>query len=127
MAKVLEFDQFLSEAAGETLTVRVRGKAYEVPCRIPAIVPLMMARASKLADQSSRSAAYSDMIFSAADALFGCEAATEICASGLYVEDLALLVQKVFGLINGTQEDGESEELTDEDSRSSLPGDSAKK
>lgn len=127
MSKVLEFDQFISEQNGEKLTVRVHGKAYEVPCRIPAIVPLMMARAAKMADQSSRNAAYSEMIFAAADAIFGRDAATEICASGLYVEDLATLVQKVFALINGAEDEGESEELTDEDSRSSLPGDSAKK
>lgn len=127
MAKVLEFDKFLSEANEEKLTIRVHGKAYEVPCRIPAIVPLMMARAAKLADQTSRNSAYSEMIFSAADALFGRDAAMEICASGLYADDLALLVRKVFDLINGVEDDEENEELTDEDSRSSLPGDSAKK
>ena len=54
MAKVLEFDTFMQEAKGENLTVRVGGKDYSVPPKIPAIVPLMMARAEKLADQSSR-------------------------------------------------------------------------
>ena len=50
MAKVLEFDTFMQEAKGENLTVRVGGKDYSVPPKIPAIVPLMMARAEKLAD-----------------------------------------------------------------------------
>ena len=67
MAKVLEFDTFMQEAKGENLTVRVGGKDYSVPPKIPAIVPLMMARAEKLADQSSRNAAYSKMIFTAAE------------------------------------------------------------
>ena len=45
MAKVLEFDTFMQEAKGENLTVRVGGKDYSVPPKIPAIVPLMMAAA----------------------------------------------------------------------------------
>ena len=45
------------------------------------------------------------------------------------VDMLSLLVQKTFALINGgedfDEEDGQ--ELSDEDSRSKLPGDAAKK
>ena len=104
MAKVLEFDTFMQEAKGENLTVRVGGKDYSVPPKIPAIVPLMMARAEKLADQSSRNAAYSKMIFTAADALFGEKAMTEICESGMTVDMLSLLVQKTFALINGVED-----------------------
>lgn len=127
MGKTLLFDQFLSEAKKETLTVTIYGKDYEVPCRIPAIVPLMMARAEKQADQTSRNVAYSRMIFTAADALFGEKNIEEICAHGMDVEELNLLIQKTFAVINGQEDDEEQEELTDGDSRSDLPGDSAKK
>lgn len=129
MAKVLEFDTFMQEVKGENLTVRVGGKDYSVPPKIPAIVPLMMARAEKLADQSSRNAAYSKMIFTAADALFGEKAMTEICESGMTVDMLSLLVQKTFALINGVEDfdEEDGQELSDEDSRSKLPGDAAKK
>lgn len=128
MGKVLNFDLFMSEMRQETVLVVVHGKTYEVPAKIPAIVPLTMARAEKLADQSSRNAAYVNAIFTAADALFGEKQMNAICAQGLSVDQLSALVQKTFNLINGVEEDdGEAAELTDEDSRSSLPGDSAKK
>lgn len=128
MKKTLEFDRFLTEKNRETLTVTVYGKAYEVPARVPAIAPLMMARAEKLADQSSRNDAYARMIFGAADALFGEASMNEICSHGMSVDELSLLVQKTFGLINGTEEEEEEVvEIGDEDSRSILPGDSAKK
>lgn len=128
MSKTLNFDLFMSEKERETITVTVYGKEYKVPCRLPAIVPLMMARAEKLADQTSRNAAYANMIFSAADALFGTKQMDDICSNGMDVEQLSLLVQKVFVLINGQEEDdGEVTELTDEDSRSKLPGNGAKK
>ncbi|MGN0989952.1 MAG: hypothetical protein ACI4O4_00700 [Candidatus Ventricola sp.] len=128
MGKVLNFDLFMSEMQQETVSVVVHGKTYEVPAKIPAIVPLTMARAEKLADQSSRNAAYANAIFTAADALFGEKQMNAICAQGLSVDQLSALVQKTFSLINGVEDDdGEAAELTDEDSRSSLPGDSAKK
>ena len=111
MAKVLEFDTFMQEAKGENLTVRVGGKDYSVPPKIPAIVPLMMARAEKLADQSSRNAAYSKMIFT--DALFGEKAMTEICESGMTVDMLSLLVQKTFALINGVEDFDEEDSNQD--------------
>lgn len=127
-SKVLNFDLFMSEMQQETVSVVVHGKTYEVPAKIPAIVPLTMARAEKLADQSSRNAAYANAIFTAADALFGEKQMNAICAQGLSVDQLSALVQKTFNLINGVEEDdGEAAELTDEDSRSNLPGESAKK
>ena len=128
MSKTLNFDLFLNEAKKETIYVVVHGKTYEVTAKVPAIVPRMMARAEKLADQSSRNAAVTHTILSAADALFGEKQMNEICAGGLSLDELSMLMQKTFNLINGVEEDdGEAAELTDEDSRSSLPGDSAKK
>lgn len=128
MGKTIHFDLFMAEAQKETIAVVIGGRTFTVPARVPAIVPLMMARAEKLADQQSRNAAYTKAIFGAADALFGEKQMNEICAMGLSAEQLSLLVQQTFNAINGVEEDdGETAELTDEDSRSSLPGDSAKK
>ena len=64
-----------------------------------------------------------------ADALFGEKAMTEICESGMTVDMLSLLVQKTFALINGVEDfdEEDGQELSDEDSRSKLPGDAAKK
>ncbi|MBR3795961.1 MAG: hypothetical protein IKK34_08035 [Clostridia bacterium] len=123
MSKMLDFDLFMSEKEKETITVKVYGKEYEVPAKMPAVVPLMMARAERLADQSSRNAAFVKMIFTAADALFGTKQMDDICARGMDVEQLSMLIQKVFNVINGSEEDdGEATELTDEDSRTKLPG-----
>ena len=129
MSKMLEFDTFMQEAQDEKLTVVIGGKPYQVPPKIPAIVPLMMARAEKLADQGARNAAQGKMIFAAADALFGETQMDAICESGMSVERLTLLVQKTFELINGAGEadDSDVQEFSDEDSRSRLPGDAGKK
>lgn len=128
MGKTINFDLFMAEVQKETICVTIHGRTYEVPAKVPAIVPLTMARVEKLADQKSRNAAYTRAIFMAADALFGEKQMDEICAMGLSAEQLSLLVQQTFNAINGVEEDdGEAAELTDEDSRSSLPGDSAKK
>ena len=90
---------------------------------------MMYAGTLDLLGQSSRNAAYSKMIFTAADALFGEKAMTEICESGMTVDMLSLLVQKTFALINGVEDfdEEDGQELSDEDSRSKLPGDAAKK
>ena len=128
MGKVLEFDKFLSEAKGDTIDVTIYDKVYKIKARIPAIVPLMMARAEELADQSSRNAEYTRMIFKAADAIFGKDNMTEIAGNGMSVDELSLLIQKVFNLINGTEEDeDEEEELADDSGLKVLPGKRTKK
>ena len=128
MRKVLEFDKFLSEAKGDTIDVTVYDKTYKIKSRIPAIVPLMMARAEELADQSFRNAEYTRMIFKAADAIFGKDNMTEIAGKGMSVDELSLLIQKVFNLINGEEEDDdEEEELSDDSNVKPLPGKKAKK
>lgn len=127
MAKVLEFDKFLSEAKGDTIDVKIYDKTYSIQARIPAIVPLMMARAEELADQSSRNAEYTRMVFKAADAIFGKDNMTEIASKGMSVDELSLLIQKVFNMINGEDEDDESEELSDDAGIKTVPGKKAKK
>ena len=124
--RTLKFDQFLRESQREKLRIDIYGHHYEIESRIPAIVPLKMARAEKLAE-TDRNAEYTRLIFEAADAMFGKENMEEICSFGLSAEDLSLLIQKCFEMINGAAAEEESEELSDEDGRSSLPGRSQKK
>ena len=109
MAKVINFDQFMSEKNNEKLDVVIFGKTYHVPMAIPAIVPIMMARAeeSMSPNESTR------MVMLAADAMLGKENVDEICAKGMTAKDLATLIQQLFSAINGTEED-EEQELDDE-------------
>lgn len=114
MGKILNFDQFMSEKQKETITVTVYGKEYAVPMEIPATVPVMMARAESSMDgqQSTK------MVMRAADAMFGPENVDEMCAHGLSAGDLANLVQQLFKEINeGSDDEEDIEEVTDEDSR----------
>lgn len=114
MGKVLNFDQFLSEKNKETISVTVFGENYEVPAQIPAIVPVMMARAESTSDPQMATR----MTMKAADAMFGEEAVNEMCDNGMSAPDLANLVQQLFKMINGTDdEDDDTEEVSDEDSR----------
>ena len=126
MGKVLNFDQFMSEKKKETIKVTIYGKQYEVPCEIPAIVPVMMARAEESALDAQAS---TRMVMIAADALLGKAAVDEICGNGMTAKDLGSLVQQLFKMINGTANEGDddTEEYTDEDSRSEKKGDSPSK
>ena len=109
--KVLNFDKFISEKERDTVEVHVLGETIIIPAVIPAIVPVMMARAED--DPASGT----KMIMRAADILFGSKKIDELCAKGLTASDLADLVQRVFQTISGadSDEDDQSEELTDED------------
>ena len=114
MGKVLNFDQFMSEKNKETIDVQVYGKTYKVPMEIPAIVPVMMARAESALDSQQST----KMVMRAADAMLGAEAVDELCCKGMSASDLSSLVQQLFKKINGADEDeDEAEEVSDEDSR----------
>jgi len=124
MSKVLNFDQFMSEKKQETIKVTVFGKEYEVPAKVPAIVPVMMARAERTKNpvDNTRLTMY------AADALLGNETVTELCMKGMSGQDLADLVTMLFHKINGPdEEEEEAEELTDEDSRTPVEGGKSEK
>lgn len=119
MSMTLDFDKFMSENKREEIDVTVFGKVYKVPAAVPAIVPVMMARAEIAGDVQQSTT----MIMRAADTMFGSEAVNEMCRNGLTAPDLANLVQMLFAKINGQDpDDDESEELTDEDSRKAAPG-----
>jgi len=126
MENILDFDLFLKEKEHKTLTVRILGEEYSIPATIPAIVPLKMARAERLRDNGLRNAEYTRLIFEAADAMFG-QQQVDRFADRISAQDLAVLIQKCFERINGGADAQEGEELTDEQSRSSLPGRPSKK
>ena len=123
MKKVLNFDKFISEKENETIEVTVYGRKYFIPAKIPAIVPVMMARAE------DDPAAGTRMVMKAADVLFGQKAVNQMCENGMSATELADLVQRVFVLINGddSDEDEDSEEYSDEDSRKTVGGSKGKK
>lgn len=124
MAKVLNFDKFISEKKKEMMDVVVFGKTYKVPMQIPASVPVAMARA----EQSPTAEQSTIMIMRAADAMFGEANVNEMCAKGMSAKELAELISKLFVEINGSDdEDEETEELTDEDSRKPTAGKKTKK
>ena len=121
---ILDFDLFLREKEKKTIPVRIMGEIYEIEAAIPALVPLKMARAERLRGQD-RNTEYTRLVFEAADALFG-EAQLDRFAGRLTAEDLVQLMQLCFERING-KEQAEGEELSDEQSRTSLPGRTGKK
>lgn len=122
--KTLDFDKFMQEKNHETITVTVFGKNYLVPAKIPAIVPVMMARSEASDDKQLAT----KMVMRAADAMFGANAVDEMCANGMSAEGLAELIQRLFAKINGDNDENESEEYTDEESRKTASnGGNAKK
>lgn len=123
MGKILNFDLFMQEKKKETLEVTVFGDTYEVPMEIPAIVPVMMARAEEGINDNESTRA----VMLAADALFGRENVNKMCRKGIGAADLASLVQKVFGIINGQGQEDDSQELTDNGGRVAKTSDSTAK
>lgn len=124
MGRTLDFDAFMEEKDAVVHKVKVFGKYYDVPGRIPAIVPITMARAynDKISDGDA-----TVMIMRAADQLFGEENVNEFCKKGMSAPQLANLVKMTFGMINGKDVDGEQgETLSDEDGMES-GGSKAKK
>ena len=113
MKRTLNFDKFIEEKKNDPIVITVLEREYEVEPRIPAIVPVMMARA----EDDMSAADSSKLVLKAADAMFGRKAVDQMCADGLSTEALGLLVQKTFAMINGEDEDEDTQELSDEDSR----------
>lgn len=110
MRKTLNFDLFMQEKTHQYLDVTIYGKTYKVPMEIPAIVPVMMARAEESVSDTDSTR----MVMLAADALFGKENVNEICANGMKAVEFANLIAKVFSIINGTDDDEEEQTLDDE-------------
>lgn len=121
--KVVDFDRFIAEKERDQIQIVFRGRTYTIFSEVPAIVPITIARAAKLDEKDGR---YQQMIFRAVDSIFGKEAVDQMCEDGATANEMIELIQKVFQTINGAGDD-ESEELTDEDSHSTVAGDKAKK
>ena len=113
MNRVLDFDLFMREHDHVMMDVVVFGDTYTIPCQIPAVVPIMMARA----EESEEEVDSTRMIMKSADALFGKENVDKMCAKGMTAVDIAQLVGKVFSMINGKDDDGDAQELDDESGR----------
>ena len=111
MGKVLDFDLFMQEHEKRTMDVHVCGETYTIPMEIPAIVPVMMARAEEQLNANEMFKA----VMIAADSLFGKSNVDRMCANGMSANDLAALMEKVFAEINGTAKDEDAQEVTDED------------
>lgn len=112
MGKTLNFDLFMQEHEQATIDVTVYGDVYKVPMEVPAIVPVLMARA-EMNDDANISM---KLILRAADTMFGAENVDKMCKKGMSARNLASLIEKLFKLINGTsEEDEEEQDLSDDD------------
>lgn len=101
--RVLNFDKFMNEKKHEYITVTVFGKDYKVKNEIPAIVPIMLARAGEDANNSDVGLA----MMKAGEIMFGKEAVDEICEAGASVEQLSQLFKMVFQMVSGQDIDGD--------------------
>lgn len=123
--KVLNFDKFYEETEHEKIEVVVHGETYTIDSAIPAIVPIIMARAEETNDSTIATKA----ILRAADTMFGKENVDKMCESGMTAPALVQLMQKLFAMINGEDGDDDdgSQEITDEDSRKAVSTNRRKK
>lgn len=110
--KTLNFDRFMSEKKRDYITVTVFGKDYKVANEVPAIVPIMIARAGEDADASAVGLA----VLRAGDVMFGKDAIQEMCENGISTIDLGQLIREVFSMVSGQNVDGETDEATYDDS-----------
>lgn len=114
MGKMLNFDNFIQEHEKRTMDVTIFGDVYVVPMEIPAIVPIMMARAEETMDSRENTR----MIMRAADALFGVEGVNQMCRKGMSAKRLITIIEKVFAeIMHPEKEDDDEQELSDENSR----------
>lgn len=121
--RVLDFDNFMAEKKQEPIIVRVFGKEYKVKPEIPAIVPVMMARANEEMNENDASR----MVLRAGDIMFGKGAIEELCDKGISVGNLGALIKQVFDMINGQGLDDDEEETLSDDDGMVSPTKKAKK
>lgn len=108
--KVLNFDRFMAEKKAQFITVTVFGKDYMVRNEIPAMVPIAMARADETMDKNEAGL----IILRAGDMLFGKENIDEMCEKGMTAAEISTLIQETFKVINGVEDEGDSEEIMDD-------------
>ena len=121
MGQTLDFDRFLAEREKQYITVCVYGKEYRVKREIPAIVPIMLARAGE--DGGAELAGRA--LLQASEMMIGREAVDAFCRQGMSADELGALIERTFALITGGETESAAEVLEDDGTKRS--GDRAKK
>lgn len=111
----LDFDRFMSEKRAEYVTVTVYGRPYRVKREIPALLPILLARAGEEAP-----AKMGEALLRAGDVLFGPENMDGFARKGMSARQAAELVERTLGMICG-QEMGDSGTIPD-DGEANTPG-----
>lgn len=117
---MIDFDQFLKERKRSYITVKVFGEEYKVKNELPAIVPIMIARAGEDAD----SGVIGNAIMQAGEVMFGAETIEKFCRMGMSAPELGTLIRLVFNRVSGQNVDGE--DMGDEQSGDDASGSVAK-
>lgn len=124
--RTLNFDNFMAEKKAEYIEVIVYGKKYKVKREIPAIVPIMMARAN----EDTQREEVMLTILRAGDIMFGKDNITAFCENGMSTDQLSELIQQTFNKISNEDVDGdEIDEATydDESGKVAVKGKKTKK
>ena len=118
----LDFDQFYSEQAEDIIEVTWMGEKLTVKKAVPASLPIMMAR-SELTDGENATT----YIYRAADEMLGKDKVDALCRKGATAKGLASLINKLFEMINGSDdEEDEIQEGSDDGTVSKAPKESKK-
>ncbi len=110
--RTLDFDRFLAEKRSEYVTVTVFGRPYRVKREIPALLPILLARAEETSPEALGRA-----LLRTGDMLFGAEAVDAFCREGMSAGELTALVEKTLAMICGGGKAADSETLDDEGGR----------
>lgn len=119
--QTLDFDRFLSEKRQEYVTVNVFGESYRVKREIPALLPLMLARAG---EEDARPV-LGRTLLQAGEILFGAETLRGFALRGMSAGEMAELVERTLALICGVEEEGMT--LEDDGAAESRGDDAVKK
>lgn len=106
---MLDFDRFLAEKQKEYLSVRVDGRVYRVQRAIPALLPVLLARADAEQDRAGTGR----VLMQLGDAMFGRKAIDGFCRAGMTAEELNRLIEQTLTAILDA-EAGNAETLEDD-------------
>lgn len=107
----LDFDRFMAEKACEYVAVKVYGRLCRVRREIPALLPMLLARAAEISPEEMGRA-----MLRTGDMLFGPEQMDEFCRQGMTAGEMTALVERTLALICGKPEAGDAETLEDDGS-----------
>lgn len=115
--KFKSFDAFISEMKCETIPFEIFGKTYHIKKRIPAVIVLEMAK------HEEGEAIPNSVLFKAANQIFGEKILAELCRHPDFSLDvLSEMIKWAFAAINGTAEEEEMQEITEDDSVTPIKG-----